>query len=148
MRIKPEVYFRFSPPTNLSNPVRSWWSVPNLVKIGEELRTLSSYIHTHTRTERRRNPLAPLILLSTRWSYYLPLFAILATWCNNDVDVAQLQLLHRPHITGSPVGLSRVNGAQRCSRGKAILRNFQHGLARSIVNRMSQKLALMLVYRR
>ena len=51
-------------------------------------------------------------------------------------------------ITGSPVGLSRVNGAQRCNRGKAILRNFQHGLARAIVNRMSQKLAFMLAYRR
>ena len=42
MRIKPEVDFRFSPPTNSSVPSGSWWSVPNLVKIGEELRTLSS----------------------------------------------------------------------------------------------------------
>jgi len=54
MRIKPEVDFRFSPPTNSSVPPGSWWSVPNLVKIGEELRTLSSgtYIHTYIQTEK------------------------------------------------------------------------------------------------
>ena len=49
-------------------------------------------------------------------------------------------------ITGSPVGLSRVNGAQRCSRGNAIRRNFQHGLTRSILNRMSYKLAIIIAY--
>jgi len=70
MRIKPEVDFRFSPPTNSSIPCGSWWSVPNLVKIGEELRTLSLYKQTDRQTDRqtsdrRRNSLAPLILLST-----------------------------------------------------------------------------------
>ena len=48
MRIKPEVDFRFPPPTNSSVPSGSWWSVPNLVKIGEELRTLSCGTDTHT----------------------------------------------------------------------------------------------------
>ena len=37
---KQEVDFRFSLPTNSSVSPGSWWSVPNLVKIGEELQTL------------------------------------------------------------------------------------------------------------
>jgi hypothetical protein len=49
-------------------------------------------------------------------------------------------------ITGSPVGLSRVNGAQRCSRGNAIRRNFQHALTRTNFNRMSYKLVDMIGY--
>jgi len=50
------------------------------------------------------------------------------------------------NITGSPVGLSRVNGDQRCSRGNAIMRNFQHGLTRTILNWMSYKLVIMIAY--
>jgi len=34
MRIKPEVDFRFSSPTNSSVPSKPWWSVPNLVQVG------------------------------------------------------------------------------------------------------------------
>jgi len=40
-------------------------------------------------------------------------------------------------ITGSPAGLSRVNGAERCSAGLAIMRYFQNGLTRSVLNRTS-----------
>ena len=50
----------------------SWWSVSNLVKIGEELRTLSSRIEvmqTDGWTDGRRNQLAPPILLSTTFCY-------------------------------------------------------------------------------
>ena len=57
MRIKPEVKFRFSPSMDSSVPFRYWWSVPNLVEIGEELRTLSSGTDIHTLG--RRNLLAP-----------------------------------------------------------------------------------------
>jgi len=38
-------------------------------------------------------------------------------------------------VTGSPARLSRVNGAERCSAGKAIMRYFQNGLTRSVLNR-------------
>ena len=52
--------FRFVPPTKSSFPVESWWSVPNLVKIGEKLQTVSS--GTDRQTEK---PISPLVLLST-----------------------------------------------------------------------------------
>ena len=40
-------------------------------------------------------------------------------------------------LTGSPVRLSRVNGAERRSKGMAISRDIQDGLARSVLNRIS-----------
>ena len=44
---------------------------------------------------------------------------------------------NRHNITGSPAGLSRVNGAKRCSAELAIMRYFQNGLTRSVLNRTS-----------
>ena len=80
MSIKPKVDYRFSPPTNSSFLPRTWWSVPNLVKIGEELRTLSSrieVIHTDIRTEKP--PCAPDLII-----YHF--FAILANVVDKNVQ--------------------------------------------------------------
>ena len=60
---------------------------------------------------------------------------------SNEAERSNKQRQDRPTccfaITGSPAGLSRVNGAKRCSAGLDIMRYFQNGLTRSVVNRAS-----------
>ena len=83
MRIKPEVDFRFSPPTNSSVPSGFWWSVSNLVKIGEELRTISS--GTDRQTEKP--PCAADLII-----YHF--FAILANVVDNNNNSMKCVLQH------------------------------------------------------
>ena len=51
-----------------------------------------------------------------------------------EITLHEVWIEMRFQITGSPAGLSRVNGAERCSAGLAIMQYFQNDLTRSVLN--------------